>query len=150
MITIQREKFSEWFDEAKPLLDQHWQELCIDTDKMILDPNMDAYLKLEETNQLMLMVLRLNMVIIGYYIGFILPGMHYKQIKCNMEDIFWIHPSKRTGTYALRLFEAVEAENNKLGVNFWKCTTKINTKAPGFLEKLGFKKFEECFYKWGE
>lgn len=150
MLTIKSENFSDWLTEARPLLEKHWHELCIDTEKFILDPNMEAYLRLEETDQLMLLVMRLNGVIIGYYIGFILPAMHYKNQKCNMEDIFWIHPTKRGGVYAFRLFEAVQRENKRRGVVFWKCTAKINTAAPKFLERIGFKKFEECFYKWGD
>lgn len=150
MLEIKREKFLDWYKEAVPLLAQHWQELCISTEKMILDPDFPVYLTREAHGELMLMVMRLNGCIIGYYIGFLVPNLHYRQIKCNYEDIFWVHPSKRNGKYALKLFEAVENENNKESVNFWKCTAKTNTQAPKFLERIGFKKFEECFYQWSE
>jgi GNAT superfamily N-acetyltransferase len=111
---------------------------------------METYLRLEENGNLMLLVARVKGEIVGYYIGFIVPSAHYRDTKCNIEDIFFIHPSRRGGRYAFELFAAVKEENKRRGVKFWKCTAKINTAAPKFLEKLGFKKFEECFYQWGE
>jgi|SRR5580698_3060090 GNAT superfamily N-acetyltransferase len=148
MLQIKREKFADWYKEALPLLAQHWQELCIDTEKLVLDPHIEAYLYREIQGELMLLVMRLNDHMIGYYLGFLVQNLHYRQIRCNYEDIFWVHPERRNGTYALRLFEEVQKENLRENVQFWKCTAKINTQAPKFLERMGFKKFEECFYQW--
>lgn len=148
MLIIKREKMGEILPELMQLLKIHHQELCVDPQKMPLKPDWAIYLTRERIGELMLMVAREDGEIVAYYIGFLSGMLHYSTVKSNHEDIFYTRPDQRDGTVAVRLFDAVKRENKNIGVKFWRTTAKIGTAAPRFLERMGFKKYEESFFMW--
>ena len=78
MLTVQVESFPELLEELKPLLPLHWEELALNKDKVPLDPQYDVYLQKDVNGQVLSIAARENGELIGYFIGFVAPGLHYK------------------------------------------------------------------------
>lgn len=143
MITVQHECFEDTLEELKDLLPLHWRELAMDQDKVPLVPNFGIYFAHERAGQLIFTTLREDGVLNGYFIGFIMPGLHYSTcLDCKM-DIFFIHPSARgSGLPGLKLFRAVEKELKRRGVKRWYVGAKLKADASPLFKRLGFEPIE--------
>jgi len=107
MITVMVESLEEHLPELMPLLPLHFEELALNKDKVPLSPQYDVYLGRERQGQLMFMVVRDGGELIGYFIGFVAPGLHYSTCLTLIMDIFYIHPDHRGNSTGYKLFKAV-------------------------------------------
>src|SRR6187551_676568 len=110
MITAQIEKFSEKLPEFIDLFPLHYQELALNKDSVPLDPQYEIYFRHEDAGQLLFVTLREMGEPVGYFIGFVSPGLHYKTCLTCVTDIFWVHPDKRGMGAGKLLFSFVEKE----------------------------------------
>jgi len=149
MITAQLESFEAQLEELKVLLPDHYKELAMDQDKVPLSPSYNVYIGHERDGQLLFMTLREEGVMIGYFIGFITPCLHYNTcLACKM-DIFFVHPSKRGSMLpGLKLFRAVEKELKRRGVQRWYVGTKLKANASALFKRMGFEPIEVYHSKW--
>lgn len=149
MITVQLESFQDRLEELKVLLPLHYQELAMDQDRVPLSPSYNTYIGRELDGQLIFMTLREKGALVGYFIGFISPGLHYTTcLDCKM-DIFYVHPSIRgTALPGLKLFRAVEKELRRRGVQRWYVGSKMKADASALFKRLGFEPIEVYHSKW--
>lgn len=92
MITAHIESFEENLEYLKPLLPIHYRELALNQDKVPLSPQFDKYAAAEQHGELIFITLRKAGQMVGYFIGFIAPGLHYSTcLTCQM-DIFYVLP----------------------------------------------------------
>lgn len=149
MITALVEPFMAGVEELKPLLPGHWEELGIYRDRMPLDPNWETYRNIEAAGQLIYVAARNSGALIGYFIGVITPGLHYRTtLTCKM-DIAYILPEHR-GSAGSVLFTAVKAELIRRGVKCWWVGSKDHHPIEGFYRSLGFEQQETHFAMWLE
>ena len=73
-----------------PLLPLHWEMLALDRDKVPLAPQWHVYDERDARGELHIVVLRQDGRIIGYYWGFIAPGLHYASCLTATMDIFFV------------------------------------------------------------
>jgi GNAT superfamily N-acetyltransferase len=147
MITAQLESFTEQLDELKPIFPIHYKELALNQDEVPLDPQYDIYIAREEIGELIFVTLRKKGELIGYFIGFIAPGLHYKTcLTCTM-DIFYVHPEHRGNGGGFTLFEFVEKELKRRGVDRWMVGSKLHKDASFLFERLGFERVEIYYSK---
>lgn len=149
MITVQLESLAERLEEIKVLLPLHYEELALNQDKVPLVPQYDIYLARERAGQLMMMTLREAGELVGYFIGFIAPGLHYSTcLTCTM-DIFYVKKELRgSGLPGLKLFRAVEKECKRRGVQRMFMGSKVKADASALFERLGAEKVEVYYSKW--
>jgi len=148
MITVMPESFEQMLPELLPILPIHYEELALNKDKVPLSPQYNIYIDRERDGQLLFMVMREAGEMIGYFIGFISPGLHYSTcLTCQM-DIFYIRPDRRGHKYGKALFEAVEQENRRRGVQRWFVGSKCHLDASWLFEQLGFERVEVYYSKW--
>lgn len=149
MITYQLESFEERLEELKILLPEHYRELAMDQDRVPLSPSYNVYIGHERDGQLIFMTMRKHGVLVGYFIGFVSPGLHYNTcLSCKM-DIFYIHPTARgNGLPGVRLFRAVEKELKRRGVQRWYVGSKMKADASALFKRLGFEPIEVYHSKW--
>jgi GNAT superfamily N-acetyltransferase len=148
MITIMQESFRDTLPELLPVLPLHYQELALNQDKVPLDPQYDIYLAREDAGELMFMVVRENGDLIGYFIGFVAPGLHYRTCLTLITDIFYVHPDHRGGRVGFSLFKAVEDEAKNRGVDRMFVGSKVHLDASWLFEKLGYEKVETYYCSW--
>lgn len=148
MLTVQLESFAQRLDEFKPLFPLHWEELALNKDKVPLDPQYDIYIEREKRGELIFATMRELGKPVGYFIGFVAPGLHYKTcLTCTM-DIFYVCKEKRTGTAGIKLFRFVEKELKRRGVNRWFMGSKVHADASALFERIGATKVETYYSKW--
>ncbi len=149
MLTTQIESFEERLEELQTLLPMHYEELALNKDKVPLSPQYDVYIERERRGELIFVTMRDAGELVGYFIGFIAPGLHYSTcLTCTM-DIFYIHPSRRSqGLPGVRLFRAVEKELKRRGVDRWFVGSKVKADASSLFEFLEFQKVEVYYSKW--
>lgn len=147
MITCAVEPFPAFLEEVKPLLPIHWKELALNQDKVPLDPDYDAYLKLDAAGQILLVAVRKEGALIGYFIGFVRRHVHYKSwLTCGM-DIFYVLPEHRGGV-GKKLFRTVEAECKRRGIQTLIVGSKLHKDASWLFEHLGYTEVERYYQHW--
>lgn len=148
MITAHHEKLVDHLEEIKVLLPAHYKELALNQDHVPLDPQYDVYLTREQNGELLFTVLRDSGEMIGYFLGFIAPGLHYKTcLTCTM-DIFFVRQDKRKQGAGLILFAEVEKELRRRGVQRWFMGSKLHKEASYLFEKIGAEPVEMYYSKW--
>lgn len=148
MITCHVESLEPRLGEIQALLPAHYQELALNRDQVPLSPQYDIYLARERAGELLFVTLRDAGQMVGYFIGFIAPGLHYSTcLTCTM-DIFYVRQDKRKGTAGVRLFRFVEAELRRRGVQRWFMGSKIAADASALFKRIGATPVETYYSKW--
>lgn len=149
MLTCQNESFEERLGELQELLPSHYEELALNQDKVPLSPQYHVYIERERRGELLFVTMRDAGALVGYFIGFIAPGLHYSTcLTCTM-DIFYIRKDKRGQALpGVRLFRFVEAELKRRGVDRWFVGSKCKADASALFEFLDFERVEIYYSKW--
>lgn len=148
MITAHVESFEESLDYLKPLLPIHYKELALNQDKVPLSPQFDKYVATEKQGGLIFVTLRKAGEMVGYFIGFIAPGLHYSTcLTCQM-DIFYVLPEHRGSGTGFQLFKFVEQQLKKRGVQRLFVGSKLHKDASWLFEKLNYTPVETYYSAW--
>ncbi|WP_426106346.1 GNAT family N-acetyltransferase [Massilia sp. TSP1-1-2] len=148
MIVCAIESFEQQLEELQVLLPAHYTELALNQDQVPLSPRYDVYIKNERADALLFVTLRDDGDLVGYFIGFIGPGLHYSTcLTCTM-DIFYVRKDKRKGTAGVRMFRFVEAELRRRGVDRWFMGSKVSADASALFRRIGAEKVETYYSKW--
>lgn len=148
-ITIQTETWHPFIDEIQPMLPLHWEELALNRDKVPLDPRYDMYEVLDAQNALLVVSIRDNGVVRGYFIGIVNAHMHYSSQVVLAMDIFWLHPDIRgKGMLGVKLFREVENEAKRRGVHTLLFGSKLHKDASRLFDFLKMKPIETYYSKW--
>ena len=148
MITCHVESFEDRLDELKVLLPAHYKELAMNQDKVPLSPRFGVYIEHERAGGLLFVTLRDAGELVGYFIGFIAPGLHYSTcLTCTM-DIFYVRQDRRSGSSGVRLFRFVETELRRRRVQRWTMGSKIHADASALFKRIGAAPIETYYSKW--
>jgi GNAT superfamily N-acetyltransferase len=145
MLTAAPEPFAPFLEEVKPLLPEHYAELALNKDRVPLSPQYDEYLRRDALGMVLCVAVRDAGKLVGYFVGFIAPGLHYSTCLTLQLDIFWIHPDHRGQKGGFLLFKAVEAEAKRRGVQRMFIGSKTHLPADYLFEKLGYQKVESVY-----
>lgn len=148
MLTTQIERFTDILRELQVLFPRHWEELALNRDKVPLDPMYEIYLQRDTLNQVIVVTLREEGYIRGYFIGFINPGLHYRNCLTCIMDIFYVDPAHRNKMGGLMIFRALEKECKRRGVQRMFVGSKVHKDASKLFEALKFTKVEVFYSKW--
>ena len=148
MITCHIENFEQQLPELKVLLPGHYRELALNQDQVPLDPQYAVYIERERQGGLLFVTLRDAGELVGYYIGFIAPGLHYRTCLTCTTDIFYLRPDKRKGGAGLRMFQFVESELRRRGVQRWFVGSKVHMDASYLFKLIDAEPVETYYSKW--
>jgi L-amino acid N-acyltransferase YncA len=144
----QLERWPDVVDEFRLLIDDHYEELALDKDKVPLNVDWDRYMRLYEAGVLLFVSLRDEGKLVGYFIGFVMPHLHYVDcVTCAM-DIYFVHPSVRGRFGGLRLLRQVERILRANGVHRWTMGSKNHAPSDRLFAAMGFKPIETYHSKW--
>ncbi|MES3022739.1 MAG: hypothetical protein V4857_14260 [Pseudomonadota bacterium] len=148
MLTCHIESLADRLEEIKVLLPEHYKELALNQDKVPLSPQYEVYLERERAGGLLFVTMRDAGGMVGYFLGFIAPGLHYSTcLTCTM-DIFYVRKDKRKGSAGVRLFRFVEAELRRRRVQRWFMGSKIQADASALFKRIGAAPVETYYSKW--
>jgi hypothetical protein len=150
MLTATVENLTQAFlsKEILPLLPTHWDKLALNKDKVPLDPNYDIYLQRDARGEALYIALRDKGQLVGYWIAFIAPGLHYKTCLTAMMDIWNLLPGYENGRAALILMRAVQREYERRGVNRSFIGEKLHKPTGRLFKAFGYEPVETYYSKW--
>lgn len=148
MISAQVETYADCLPELREIYPIHWQELALNKDKVPLNMMWEVYEQHDANDALLLVTLRECGSLVGYFIGFIYPGLHYRDCLTLTMDIFFTVPEVRGRTAALRLFRAVESEAKARGVQRVFFGSKNHRDSSRLFKALGYTPVETWHSKW--
>ena len=147
MLTFQTEKVMALREEIEPLLEQHWAEIACDKELMKLDPNWEAYAQIEAAGALHCTTVRADGELVGYAIYFVVPNLHYRNVRVADSDIFWLAPAQRKGMTGIKLIKAAEKTLAGLGVGKIIHKVKLHNDVGRVFERMGYTAFERHYWK---
>jgi L-amino acid N-acyltransferase YncA len=141
-VTYMVERWRDVYLEMMPLWQGHWEEIAIHRDAIPLDPDVAEYQRLEDAGILSVVVGRHEGEVIGYYISFVKPHLHYRSTLHAFTDVYYVVPAFRKGRTGIRLIEAAMAEWKRRGVKKAFTATKFALNMTPVFELLGWKSTE--------
>ena len=131
------------YEISQPFLN-HWAEIAGHQDTVPLDPDFARYQRLEDDGMLRIFTARNDSILIGYFITFISPHIHYKSTIYGINDILYVHPDHRGGTVGYRLMKGAMADlKTNCNVDILVIHMKIKHEFRKLLIALGFSLAEE-------
>lgn len=112
-LSFQQERAQDCFIEAKPMLEAHWAEVAHYPD-IPFDPDLDAYVLLENAGMLRAYTVRERGEMKGYAVFFLRADIHYRSALYAACDIIYLDPALRGGMLAARFIMWCD-EQLKLG-----------------------------------
>ncbi len=148
MVTATPESFIDTVDELRELVDAHWEKLALNKDQVPLAPRWDVYFDRERAGELMFIPLRDQGVMVGYWIAFIAPGLHYKTCLTAQMDIWNVMPGYETPKSIMTLMKAVEREYERRGVQRSFVGEKLHKPCGKLYKAFGYEPIETHWSKW--
>ncbi len=155
MITFQIEKFADIIPEIKTLIDGHRDEVSVFSNAVApLDPDWEAYIKLENNGALFTFTARKNnefipekSMLLGYYIAFISTHIHYRHTLVSDTDIFYLHPAYRDGLTGYKLIKKAEHILETMGMEIIIMSVKTGTGMEKLATRLGHKPLDTKYFR---
>lgn len=148
MISYQLEPFLAAYEEAKPSLVRHYDEIAENKEVIgPICPDLVAYLAIEKAGKLRVLTARNDGQIVGYFAFLISRNLHY-DVKGSTEDIYWIAPEYRgVPRLAIRMFLEAEKIMRSDGALISTVKTKVANDHEKFFAHLGYRPFERVYCK---
>lgn len=144
---FQRETWKQCGGEIALLAPEHWRELAIDQERVILDLDTARYQQFEDAGILLLVTARDGDELAGYWLAFLGPHPHYRTSGLMaVTDAYYVRPKYRTG-YGAKLFRAAEREMKALNVTKAYLSCKLHQDHSALFEALGWKATDIMFTK---
>ena len=146
-VAFQVERVTDILDEVKPLLEMHWREIALYQDQFPLNPDYEKYKSLDAAGVVHIVTARIGGELIGYYISFIMPHMHYRDCIVAMNDILFLKKEYRQGRTGMKLIAFAEQDLKRTGVKRIMMHVKTTHDFGQLLERMGFTNTERTFEK---
>lgn len=148
-MTFRLERWAEFWADAEPLINKHWEEIALHKDKIPLGFDVAKYQALEDSNLFYVMAVRdEQMVLVGYFLIFLMPHLHYMNAgPMAFTDIYWMEPSQRLGNAGIRLFIEAEKTMRELGAVKGYISCKAAHDKTRIFEALGWSLSDYSFTK---
>ena len=140
-MTAQVEPYSACLAELTAIYPGHWQELALDREhsEAALDPVWEIYAQRDAAGELLLVTLREFGVLVGYFLGFIAPGLHYRRCLTYQMDIYYVAPHVRGRFGGKRLLRATMNECRRRGVKRMFVGEKLHSPSGRLFKAMGFE-----------
>jgi len=132
------EKLNDVLPEMKALLDDHYEELTLNKDKVKLNPIWDTYLKLENNNEFYLLTARDDGVLVGYSAFFMKPHIHYADVIVASNDVLYLKKEYRLGMTGVKLLKFSEQKMKEFGATKVTWHVKESNDFRPILHRMGY------------
>lgn len=147
-VKYQQEFLDSVIEDAKGLLESHWDEVALNKDKIKVNPDWDTYYLLQEQGKLDIFTARDEGVLVGYFVVFVSPHIHYKDHLFAKNDLLYLSPSHRKGFTGVKLIKFAEKMLKEDGVSVLVVNTKNHKPFHKLMEFLGFSSAETLYSKY--
>lgn len=135
-------------EELTPMLEQHWEEVAVNKDRVPLDINYDGYVKLYNSGILKLFTVRNEVELIGYYATMLVNHFHYKSTLFAMNDVVYVKPEYRGKLAGYKLLKFAEDKLKEYGVDVVSVHIKLTHDFSPMMERMGYQTVEKICTKY--
>ena len=147
-VKYQQEFLDGVVEDAKHLLEEHWEEVALNKDKIKLNPDWDAYHDLEQKGMLKAFTAREGDKLVGYFVVVVQRNLHYKDHLFASNDIVFLHPDYRKGRTGIKLIQFAEKCLKEDGVSVLAINTKVHKPFDNLMQFLKFSLVERIYSKY--
>lgn len=132
---IRVEKFS--LQKVSHLLEEHWEESSKNKQLMVLKPDENKYIQLDESGNLVHLVAYYNNKVVGYSCNILTYHIHYCDLFVAYNDVLFIAKEHRNSPLGIRLIKQTKKAVKEKGVKLLLWHAKENTPLSKILPRLG-------------
>lgn len=143
-----KEKIDGLQQELLPLLQDHWEQIALNKDKIKLNPAWDEYIKLNNAGLIHFYTVREDQNLVGYFCVLATRSLHYKDHLFATCDIIYIRKDKRAGATGYKLIQYAERDLQNLGVSLIGINTKVHAPFDALLERMEYNLTERLYTKY--
>lgn len=138
MIEIRLSNADEMLANAGELFSEHWEEVALNKDVMVLKPDEQRYRNIEANGMLLAIGAFEDGKIVGYSVNIVTTHSHYADLVICNNDVLFVTESKRAGRLGLKLIRETERLAKERGVQLMLWHAKPNTALEKMMPRLGY------------
>ena len=123
--------------ENMDVVRKHYEEIAQFPEVQKLDPDFEAYDRMEQAGKLWVLTARDGGKLVGYIVMLVSHDLHYRQLLRAVEDIHFILPEYRKGILGYRMLRRTRDEMKAKGVQTVTFRTKAGKSHGVLIERLG-------------
>lgn len=138
MYEIREATASETLTQAERLFAEHWDEVALNKQVMVLKPDGDRYLAMEATGGLLILAAYHDGELVGYSVNFVMRHLHYADLCVASNDLLFVAKAHRKSRLGLQLIKATEQHAKDRGARLVLWHAKPNTALAELMPRLGY------------
>lgn len=147
MPEIRLSTVEEMLSQCQELFQKHWEELTLNKEVMVLNPDEDRYKGMEEAGMLLLLAATDEERIVGYSVNLIMPHLHYADCVICSNDLLFVDPQYRGTSLGIKLMKATENLAKDSGAKLMLWHAKQDTALEKLMPRMGYKVNDIIFSK---
>lgn len=120
------------------LFQQHWNEIALNKQLMVLSPDRARYEALEAGGNLIVLGAYENNALVGYSVSFVTSHFHYSDLTIAQNDLLFLVTRLRGTRLGLDLIYETEREASAKGAKMMLWHAKPNTTLQELMPRLGY------------
>lgn len=137
----------ERINDLWQLFEMHREELATHKHLMVLKPDVEKYRYLNERGELLKLVLLDGEEIVGYSMTIIGKNLHYSDVVFAYNDVLFLHPDYRKGSWGVKLIKKTEEIAKQMGAQIVCFHGKESTTFTDLMPRLGYAVQDIVFSK---
>ena len=125
-------------EPIQELLQQHYEELTLHKNIMVLAPDWDQYKKHMDRGELSVLAAYFGSRLVGYSVFFLYKNIHYKNSIMAKNDVLFLSRPYRQGRMGINLIKRSEQHLKELGVSKVVWHVKCHSDFRPILHRLGY------------
>jgi GNAT superfamily N-acetyltransferase len=131
--------------EIEPLLKQHYDEIALNKDIIKMNPDWEAYARLDAVNALRIYTARRNDKLLGYFVVIVSKSLHYRDHLFANNDVIFLAKPARKGLTGVKLIKYAIDSLAAEGITKLHINTKAHQPFDAILERLNFEEIERVY-----
>jgi GNAT superfamily N-acetyltransferase len=138
MVEIRESNVDEMLAHAGELFSEHWEEIALNKQVMVLKPDEARYRGMEASGNLLILAAFVDGELAGYSVNFVIHHLHYADLCVCSNDLLFIAQPHREGGLGIRLMRRTEEAARARGARLVLWHAKPNTPLAAILPRMGY------------
>ena len=138
MTEIRPSNVDEMLANASELFSEHWEEIALNKQVMVLKPDEAKYRAAEANGMLLILAAFEGTEIVGYSVNIVTNHLHYADLITCSNDLLFVTEGKRSGRLGLQLIRATEKVAKERGARLMLWHAKPGTPLEKMMPRLGY------------
>jgi predicted GNAT superfamily acetyltransferase len=138
MTEIRLSNVDEMLANASELFSEHWEEIALNKQVMVLKPDEGKYRAAEANGMLLILAAFEGEKVVGYSVNVVTNHLHYADLITCSNDLLFVTEGKRNGRLGLQLIRATEKEAKQRGARLMLWHAKPGTPLEKMMPRLSY------------